>query len=154
MLRIESLDEEIRGLNADKADIYDEAEGDGFDKPALKEVERRRRKGPDELATHDGLVELYERALSGGVEPPEPAGRNKAAFAAGRDDGLSDSRDSAGRWPSGVEGHGDYELGFEEGRAARLDAEEADHLPPAVSASRARERARAPARGKAARLDA
>lgn len=61
--RIERLDEEIRELNADKAEVYKEAEGRGFDKKALKEVIRRRSKDQGELQLLDATVDTYLAAL-------------------------------------------------------------------------------------------
>ena len=40
---------------------------------------------------------------------------HETARRAGRQDGLEGHRDHAGRWPSGTYGHGDYELGHDEG---------------------------------------
>jgi len=65
--RVESLDEEIKALNADKSEVYKEAESDGFDKKALKEVVRRRAKDQGELQLFDATVDTYLAALG---EPP------------------------------------------------------------------------------------
>lgn len=138
--RIENLEEDIRGFNADKAEVYKEAKDDGFDLGALKMVIRRRRKDHQELETEDYLVDLYERALGGEIAAPEPAGRNHAAYEAGYADGRSATRDQAAAWPSGKPGHGDYEIGWEDGHAALVDTEST------VS------RARAPARGRRKRI--
>ena len=62
--RVERLDEEIKGLNEDKSEIFKEAKGNGFDVAVLKEVIKLRRKDPTELAERDAVLELYLRALA------------------------------------------------------------------------------------------
>jgi hypothetical protein len=54
------------------------------------------------------------RRRAAGLAPPHLAAR-----AEGREDGLAGHRNRAGCWPSGVYGHGDYELGHAEGEAER-----------------------------------
>ncbi len=49
---------------------------------------------------------VSRRWRKGSIAPP-----NHTARRAGHQDGLEGHRDHAGRWPSGVYGHGDYELG-------------------------------------------
>jgi uncharacterized protein (UPF0335 family) len=66
--RIERLDEEIKALNDDKRDIYQEAKSQGFDVKALKTVIARRRKDARELAEHEEIVDLYWAALESGTE--------------------------------------------------------------------------------------
>jgi uncharacterized protein (UPF0335 family) len=61
--RIEALDEEIKGLNDDKKDVFAEVKSQGLDVAALKTVIAKRRKDPDKLNEHESLVALYEAAL-------------------------------------------------------------------------------------------
>jgi uncharacterized protein (UPF0335 family) len=65
--RVERLNEEIKGLNEDKRDIFAEAKGNGFDAKALKIVIQRRAKDPDDLAELQAIVETYEAALGTSV---------------------------------------------------------------------------------------
>jgi hypothetical protein len=53
---------------------------------------------------------VSRRRRRGKIAPP-----NHTARRAGHQDGLEGHRDHAGRWPSGTYGHGDYELGHDEG---------------------------------------
>jgi uncharacterized protein (UPF0335 family) len=46
--RIERIEEEIRGLNDDKKDVYAEAKSDGFDVKILREVVRLRKQDQNE----------------------------------------------------------------------------------------------------------
>lgn len=64
--RVERLNEEIKGLNGDKRDIFAEAKSQGFDVKALKIVIQRRAKDPDELSELQAVVETYEAALGTG----------------------------------------------------------------------------------------
>lgn len=61
--RIERVNEEIKGMNDDKRDIFTEAKSQGFDVKALKIVIQRRAKDPDELSELQAVVETYEAAL-------------------------------------------------------------------------------------------
>ena len=61
--RIERLNEEIKALNQDKADIFAEARGNGFDVKTMKALIRRRQMTGMELSEADALLELYERAV-------------------------------------------------------------------------------------------
>jgi len=65
--RVERLNEEIKGLNSDKRDIFAEAKSQGFDVKALKIVIQRRAKDADELTELQSLVETYEAALGTSV---------------------------------------------------------------------------------------
>lgn len=64
--RVERLNEEIKGLNGDKRDIFTEAKSQGFDVKALKIVIQRRAKDPNELSELQAVVETYEAALGTG----------------------------------------------------------------------------------------
>lgn len=61
--RVERIDEEIKGLNDDKRDIYAEVRSDGFDIKAVKEVIRLRRQDPNERKELDAIVATYCAAL-------------------------------------------------------------------------------------------
>lgn len=70
--RIERLDAEIKDMNADKAQVYAEAKGTGFDPKIIREVVKLRKKPSDELQEFDSLVELYRSALdiANSAKPP------------------------------------------------------------------------------------
>ena len=61
--RVERLEEEIKGLNSDKRDVFAEAKANGFDVKALKTILAIRRQDPDDRKEHDTVVELYAQAL-------------------------------------------------------------------------------------------
>jgi uncharacterized protein (UPF0335 family) len=61
--RIERVEEEIKGLNGDKRDIYAEAKGNGFDTKAIKKIVAIRRKDHAERQEEDAILETYMTAL-------------------------------------------------------------------------------------------
>lgn len=61
--RIERLEEEIGGLNADKRDVYAEAKGTGLDVATIKRVVRARKMDPADRDEQDVLFDLYMRAI-------------------------------------------------------------------------------------------
>lgn len=61
--RIENLEEQKKEISTDIKDVYNEAAGEGFDKKALREVIKRRRKTKAEVDEFDTVVELYESNL-------------------------------------------------------------------------------------------
>jgi uncharacterized protein (UPF0335 family) len=61
--RTERINEEIKGLNDDKRDIFAEAKGNGFDVAAIKEIVKIRAQDPDKLAERDAVLETYMRSL-------------------------------------------------------------------------------------------
>lgn len=68
--RIERLEAEIAGLNADKSDTYKEAASDGFNKKALRQVVAFRRKltkGADEARSELDDFHAYLAALGDGA---------------------------------------------------------------------------------------
>ncbi len=67
--RIEHLDEEIKGLNEDKKDVFAEAKGEGFDVKVLKEVIRLRKLDRDERDERESLLDVYMHALSTASAP-------------------------------------------------------------------------------------
>lgn len=77
--RIEHAEAEIRSLNRDKAEIYDEAAMAGFDKPTLKSVVKRRRQDQAVVDLSDSLLETYERALARATTPADAASQTADA---------------------------------------------------------------------------
>ena len=67
--RIERIEEDIKGLNEDKKDVYAEAKGEGFDVKILREVVRLRKQDEDEREEHDSLLDLYLHALGSAKAP-------------------------------------------------------------------------------------
>lgn len=65
--RIERLTEEIKALNSDKADVFKEAKGAGFDVPALKALIKERAMDPTDLDEAQSILDLYRRAISGAL---------------------------------------------------------------------------------------
>lgn len=63
--RIERLSDEIADIQADRRDVYKDAEAQGFDPKALRELVRRRKLDPRALANLDDLVAVYEEAVRG-----------------------------------------------------------------------------------------
>jgi uncharacterized protein (UPF0335 family) len=62
--RIESLNTEITERNSDKAEIYKEAKGEGFDTKILRKVIAIRAKDPATLTEQEAMVDTYLAALS------------------------------------------------------------------------------------------
>ncbi len=67
--RIENIESEIKERNKDKAEIYLEAKGNGFDVKALREAVKRRRVNATKRAEHEAQVDLYMAALESLVGP-------------------------------------------------------------------------------------
>lgn len=61
--RLERLDEEIKGLNGDKRDVFQEAKSTGFDTKALREILRLRKMETHTRQEWDALVETYRSAV-------------------------------------------------------------------------------------------
>lgn len=70
--RIERLDQEIKGLNEDKRDIYQESKSRGYDVRAIKAIVAERRKmeaNPEAYNETASMIELYRSALNmGGIQ--------------------------------------------------------------------------------------
>lgn len=62
--RIENMDSQIKALQSDKADIFQEAKSAGFDGPALREVLRLRRMEAKKREVLEETVEVYKTQLS------------------------------------------------------------------------------------------
>ena len=73
--RIERLDEELKGINEDKRDVYAEAKGEGFDVKVLREIIKLRKQDQEERDERDTLLDLYMRAM----DTAEPAPTAQAA---------------------------------------------------------------------------
>jgi uncharacterized protein (UPF0335 family) len=63
--RIERLNEELKGINDDKAEVFAEAKANGFDVPVLKKLITDRAKDPAKREEFEAVYELYEGALRG-----------------------------------------------------------------------------------------
>ncbi|HEV2557864.1 MAG TPA: DUF2312 domain-containing protein [Microvirga sp.] len=61
--RIEHIEEEIKGLNEGKKEIFDEAKNEGYDVKILKEVIRLRKQDKKERDEHESLLEVYLHAI-------------------------------------------------------------------------------------------
>jgi uncharacterized protein (UPF0335 family) len=61
--RIERLQEEIDGLNADKRDVFAEARGTGFDVKVMKKIIRERAMDQADRIEEQELLILYRQAL-------------------------------------------------------------------------------------------
>jgi uncharacterized protein (UPF0335 family) len=83
--RIERLDEEIKGLNDDKRDVYAEAKGNGYDVKALKEIVRIRRRDPGEVAESSTILATYMQALNMTFELPTAAAAAPATARSNKD---------------------------------------------------------------------
>jgi uncharacterized protein (UPF0335 family) len=62
--RIERIEEDIKALNEDKKEIYDEAKGNGFDVKILREVVRLRKLDQKERDEKETLLEVYLNAIA------------------------------------------------------------------------------------------
>lgn len=61
--RIERLDEEIKGGNDDKRDVYAEAKATGYDVKTMKQIVRLRKMDSHARQEADALLETYRQAL-------------------------------------------------------------------------------------------
>lgn len=61
--RVERLTEEIDGLSDDRKEVFAEAKGVGFDTKIMRELIRRRKADPSDIAEHDSILETYEDAV-------------------------------------------------------------------------------------------
>ncbi|MCB5173679.1 DUF2312 domain-containing protein [Microvirga lenta] len=61
--RVERIEEEIKGLNGDKSDIYKEAKMNGFDVKVMRKVVALRRKDFAERQEENAILEMYMNAL-------------------------------------------------------------------------------------------
>jgi len=63
--RIERVSEEIKDLNTDKSEIFQEAKSHGYNVKVLKSVVRARAQDANERAEQDAIFDLYMNALNG-----------------------------------------------------------------------------------------
>lgn len=61
--RMERLDEEVKGLNDDRRDVYAEAKANGFDVKTMKHIVALRRMETHQRQEADALPETYRAAL-------------------------------------------------------------------------------------------
>lgn len=61
--RVENLNSEIKGLSDDRADIFKEAAGNGYDVKALRTIVRMRKQDAGERAQQEAILEAYQHAL-------------------------------------------------------------------------------------------
>lgn len=64
--RIENVEAEIKSLSSDRGDIYKEADGNGFDVPALKAIVRARREDQAKRQAREAMIDLYRGTM--GIE--------------------------------------------------------------------------------------
>lgn len=61
--RIETINEEIKGLSDDRGDIFSEAKGNGFDTKVLRKIIALRKLSSEDRAAQDQILETYLNAL-------------------------------------------------------------------------------------------
>ncbi|MEH2501220.1 uncharacterized protein (UPF0335 family) [Bradyrhizobium sp. AZCC 1578] len=61
--RIESVNEDIKGLTEDRSDIFKEATGQGFDAKALRKIIALRKLSSEDRAAQEQILETYLSAL-------------------------------------------------------------------------------------------
>lgn len=61
--RVERIEEDIKGLQDDRAAVYAEAKANGFDTSILKKIIRMRRRDKHDLDEEELLIDIYKRAL-------------------------------------------------------------------------------------------
>jgi uncharacterized protein (UPF0335 family) len=69
--RVERLDEEIKGLNEDKSDLFKEMKSDGFDTKTVKRILKLRKMEPHNRREAEALLSTYMDAI--GMTPIEEA---------------------------------------------------------------------------------
>lgn len=66
--RLERLEREKRGLDADIRDVYAEAKGCGFDTKVIKRMIKDRAMDAEDRKERDMLADLYARAINEGTK--------------------------------------------------------------------------------------
>lgn len=61
--RVERLDEEIKGLQDDKKDVFAEGKAVGYDTKIMRQVIRLRKMKPDDRREMETILETYKAAL-------------------------------------------------------------------------------------------
>jgi uncharacterized protein (UPF0335 family) len=69
--RVERLDEEIKGLNEDKSDLFSEMKSQGFDTKTVKRIIKLRKMEPHARVEAEALLSTYMDAV--GMTPIETA---------------------------------------------------------------------------------
>lgn len=64
LMRVERLNEEIAGLNADKSDVFKEAKGFGYNVKILRQMIRDRNMDKTAFAEQEALLEIYRDAVA------------------------------------------------------------------------------------------
>lgn len=67
--RIERLQEERKTIADDISEVFKEAVGTGFDKAAIKDILKIRRKGLAEYEEHSAILDLYLTAMGMTADP-------------------------------------------------------------------------------------
>lgn len=57
--RVEAVNLEIKERQADRSDIFKEADGNGFDVPALKAIIRARAEDTEKRQAREAMIDLY-----------------------------------------------------------------------------------------------
>lgn len=57
--RVETIELELKERQSDRADIYKEAGGNGFDVPALKAIVRARREDAAKRQAREAMIDIY-----------------------------------------------------------------------------------------------
>ena len=68
--RIERVNEEIKGLQSDRKDIFAEAKGAGYDLPALRAIIRERAEDQAKREEREAIKQAYLAALGGLADSP------------------------------------------------------------------------------------
>ena len=79
--RIESLEEEIKGLQADRSEVYKEAKDDGFDPKIIREIVKERKLTAQQRREREELLDTYRKAL--GMLADSPLGEAAMRFVDG-----------------------------------------------------------------------
>jgi uncharacterized protein (UPF0335 family) len=61
--RIENIESQIKEFGKDRAEVYLEAKGSGWDVKALRTIIRLRKQSPDDRAAQEAMLETYMHAL-------------------------------------------------------------------------------------------
>lgn len=65
--RVETLEEEKKGISEDIKDVYAEAKANGYDVKTMRAIVRLRRMDTNDRLEQDALLDTYKTAL--GIEP-------------------------------------------------------------------------------------
>lgn len=61
--RVQSLEEEITALNADKSQVYKEAKSDGYDPKYIRKIVQLLKMDSDQVDEEDMLLKMYRDAM-------------------------------------------------------------------------------------------